>query len=568
MTSLVRAHRELALLAIIAFSSCDRDSSTEVEHEAFARLHFTDVTAASGIDIVTTSGNDPSTQIVEVKGGGLALIDFDLDGDRDIFVPNGATLDAPDSGPGARLLRNDGGMRFTDVTEVAGITHRGWSFGVAVGDIDGDHDDDIFIACLGPDVLLRNRGDGTFEDVTEASGLGDPGWGTDAVFGDLDQDGDLDLFVTRYIDFDLDDPPPPARFKGIEVLNGPRGLVPLADIAYENVGNGVFRRYEGPGALGSIEPAYGLNAVLLDVTGDGRLELLVGNDSQANDLYRNVSTDGRGFLFEEMGLRSGLATNLNGYEQATMGIAVADVNDDSLPDFFTSNFSSDMNTLHVSTGSGTYDDRTRQYGLGLVSRPYLGWASGFFDFDHDGDEDLLIFNGHVYPQATLATMDSDYAQPALLMERVGDRFVRVEVAGALAQPHRDRSALFDDLDGDGDIDVVVSELNGPVRLLSNDGALGDWITVELFDERPGVSNGHAVGAKIDFQAEGFNAHRWVLGGGPFQSTWSPIVHAAIPGGPDQVSLRIMWPDGAVHTLDVALNKHVRIRRTEEGIRVE
>ena len=333
--------------------------------------------------------------------------------------------------------------RFTDVTEVSGISHTRWSFGTAVGDIDADGFDDIFIACYGPDVLLRNRGDGTFEDVSPAVGVGDPGWSTSAAFGDLDLDGDLDLFVTRYVDFDVTSPVPPARFKGIEVVNGPRGLDSLSDLFYENQGDGTFRLH-GPGdALGELQPSYGLNVAILDLNDDGLIDVLVGNDSQANDLYLNESNSDEGLVFRESGLMSGLAHDLNGYDQATMGMAVADVDGDETPDVFTSNFSSDSNTMHVSSGSGFFDDRTRQFGLALVSRPFLGWASGFFDFDHDGDEDLLVVNGHVYPQATRATMDSEYEQPILLMEREGRRFRRIQPEGAIGEP---QSCLGQNLD--------------------------------------------------------------------------------------------------------------------------
>lgn len=555
------------MVGVASLFRCGQEPAAEPERTE-GRLHFTDATSSSGLDARTVSGVDPSTQILEVKGGGLALIDYDGDGDRDVFVPNGATLGNPHEGPGAMLFRNEGGMRFTDVTEASGITHRGWSFGTAVGDVDGDGHQDIFIACFGPDVLLRNRGDGTFEDITARSGLGDPGWATSAAFGDLDADGDLDLFVARYIEFDPANPPPNSMFKGVEVLNGPRGLVPLVDLAYENLGDGTFRRIKEAGALGAMAPSYGLNVLLVDFDGDARIDVLVGNDSAGNHVYRNATTEDSGLSFEEIGFASGLATNVNGYEQATMGIAVTDLNDDGHPDIFSSNFSSDMNTMHVSLGDFTYQDATRQYGFGVSSRPFLGWASGFFDFDHDGDEDLLVFNGHVYPQATMALMDSDYAQVPLFMESVGGRFELVAPAGVMAEPRRDRSAVFDDLDGDGDIDVLVAELNGPVRVLRNDGAMGHWATVELADERPGIANSSGIGSALTFKAGDWTARRWVLGGGPFQSTWSPVVHVGLPGEPGAVFVEVTWPDGVTTAMELETNRHSRIRRTPDGIEVE
>jgi hypothetical protein len=502
----------IALLALLA-AGCERDRAAP--DVAVTPFRFTDVTAASGLDLVTTSGRTPATQILEVTGGGLALIDYDGDGDLDVFVPNGATMDDPENGPGCRLFENRGSMTFRDVTTDAGITLRRWAMGVAVGDYDGDGHDDLYVTCYGPNVLLRNTGDGCFEDVTDAAGVGEPGWSTAAAFGDLDGDGDLDLYVANFVEFDVGTPPGKSRFKGIEVFIGPTGLTAQHDVLYENLGDGAFRDVTAQAGCRAVRPSYGLGTVILDFTGDGRQDIFVGNDSMANFLFVNQG----GLAFVDEGLSTGVASSGNGSNQATMGIGIADVDRNGWPDLFTTNFANDINTLHTNKDGRFFDDATRRFGLGMTSYPYLGWACGFYDLDHDGDEDLLLFNGHVYPHATRATMVSDYRQPPLLFAREGPRFSLVTDASAgpwLKATHCDRSAAFGDLDHDGDIDVVVGERGGPVRVLRNEGAGPGWLIVELA--------GNALGSRIKLSAGELTQTRWVYSGGSFLSASARAAH--------------------------------------------
>ena len=509
------------------------------------RLH--DATATSGLDLVTTSGGTPSRAILEVKGGGLVLIDYDRDGRLDLFVPNGATLEHPEEGPGARLFRNEGELHFRDVTAASGITHRRWSFGGASGDLDGDGFDDLVIACHGPNVVLRNRGDGTFEDVSAASGLTDDAWTTSLALADLDSDGDLDLYEVNYVDFDPAAPPPPARFKGVEVLAGPRGLPAAADRVYENRGDGTF--IDRTAEAGFDVPAgYGLNLAIADFSDDGMPDIFVGNDSQPNRYFEQVEP----WRFNERGLASGAAVNFEGTAQATMGVALGDVDGNGRPDLFTSNFSSDTNTLHLDLDGQLFDDRTAAFGLSAPSRPLLGWASGFFDFDHDGREDLLVVNGHVYPQASAETMDSEYAQPPLLFHREPARFERLVSAGEWAmEPHVDRTAVFADFDDDGDIDVVIGELNGPLRLIANDAnpASDRWLRVRLRDDRPGIGNRHGVGAVVDLEDGERGQRRWLWAGGPFQSNLANEAHFGFPSPTGPLALVVRWPDGERSRID-------------------
>jgi hypothetical protein len=526
--------------------------------EPRGRLHFADATATSGVDMVLTSGRVPPTQILEITGGGLALFDADRDGDLDLFVPNGAFLDAPQAGPGARLYANEGGLRFRDVTREAGIDYHGWGMGVAVGDVDGNGFDDIYVAAFGPDVLLL--GDGRrFVDATARAGLGDPSWGAATAFGDLDGDGDLDLYVANYLEFDPRRPPGPGVFRGRSVFGGPRGVKAAPDHLYENVGGGRFRDASASSGIAAAKPSYGLGVAILDFDGDGKQDVFVGNDSMPSFLWMNRGA----FRFADRALEAGLALNGDGEAQATMGIAVGDVNGDGRPDVFTTNFSDDTNTLRVSLPGGAlaFDDRTRQYNLGEVSRSFLGWATGFFDFDHDADEDLVVFNGHVYPEATPETMNSTWRQTPLLFERRGARFERVaaEDAGAwLGRAHVDRSAAFGDLDGDGDVDMVVAELNGKVRFLENDGARGHFLLVEL--EQPGVGNARGLGSRVVLRQEGVAQTRWILSGGSFQAASSPLAHFGLSSGAP-VDLEVSWPDGARQAVaGVAVDRRVVVRR--------
>ncbi|MBL9147154.1 MAG: CRTAC1 family protein [Phycisphaerae bacterium] len=523
-------------------------------------IRFTDITKDSGLDVTMTSGGTPSTQILEVKGGGLALIDYDNDGDFDLFVPNGATLADTERGPGARLFRNDstpGAIRFVDVTAASGIAHTRWSFGSAVGDIDGDGFDDLVIACYGPNVVLRNKGDGTFEDISAASGIRGNAetrkWSTAAALADIDADGDLDLYLVNYLEFDAASNPPRANFRGLQVIPGPKGFTGQADRLYRNDGKGVFTDITESSGIGKAPPSYGLNVAVLDLSGDGKPDIFVGNDSQKNFLFINRSADGT-IAFDEVGLRAGIATNMEGLEQATMGIGIADVDGNGRADVFTTNFSSDTNTLHLNLDGKFFDDRTAQFNLAAVSRPLVGWAPGFFDFDHDGDEDLLVVNGHVYPQASKQSMDSEYEQRPLLMERRGKRFEPLASAGAWTlEPRRDRTALFADLDRDGDVDILIGELNGRVRVIRNDHALADapqkdWIVVVPRDVRPGVGNRHAVGSLLTVRTTGADGkeltqRRWLWGGGPFMSNLAPEFHVGIPAGTTAIAVELTWPDG-------------------------
>ncbi len=534
-------------------------------------LHFTDVTRTSGVDVIMVSDRVSARELIESTGTGLALVDHDGDGDLDIFVPNGATIDHPSQGAGASLHENLGDMRFRDVTAESGITFAGWGMGVAVGDVDGDARDDLFIACFGSNVLLRNAGKGRFEDMTAEAGVaGRPvkgggeigrGWSTGCAFGDVDGDGDLDLYVANYVEFNPAMRPKPAHFLGIETFRGPMSLRGVPDELYLNRGDGTFEDVSDTWGITAPDASYGLGAVILDLDGDGAAEIFVGNDSERNFLFDDAGGDvasapGAARKLVDRGLLSGVALSGTGKNQATMGIAIGDVDGDGLPDLFTSNFSSDANTLYQNVNGQLYDDATSRYGLFTQSRVYLGWSTSFCDFDNDGDEDLLVVNGHIYPHATMETMDSEARQPPLLFARGAKRFERVlgETGGAwLDEARNDRNAALGDLDGDGDVDLVIGELGGRVRLLRNDSTgPGAGLVVELSDTRPGTGNHRGLGSRLELRvtggaADGSVQRRWIYSGGGYQTASGAFAHFALPADAEGLELSVTWPDGETTT---------------------
>ena len=550
----------ITLFALLALpTACSHEAAQPANAPPEARLTFQDVTATSGLDMLQTAGRSPATQLPEVKGTGLALIDYDNDGDLDVFVPNGAYLNAPDKGPGCRMFQNLGGMKFRDVTAELSLDYHGWGMGTAIGDADGDGFDDIYIAAFGADVLLHNDAGQKFSDMTTAAGLGNTRWATAATFGDIDGDGDLDLYVVDYIRFDAANPYPSERFHGVPVFAGPVGKPCDADILYVNDGKGRFTDISAESGITGPKPSAGLGVAIFDADCDGRQDIFVGNDSMPNFLFRNLGAN----KFEDVGTSSGIALNGDGAAQATMGIALADVNGDGKPDVFTTNFANDTNTLHISAKDGLFfSDRTSQYGLGQISRPYLCWATAFHDFDLDGDEDLVVFDGHVYPNATRETMDSTYAQVPLLFERRGERFERVETSPAnvwLGQEHADRSAVFGDLDSDGDVDMIVGGVNQKLRVLAND-AHGNWLAVELVDERAAVGNRHGLGARVVLSQSAAVQTRWIVAGAGYQSASTTLAHFGLTRA-SASSVEVTWPDGHVQrSEDVAPNQRFVLRR--------
>ena len=519
---------------ILLLCSCSQDVAEQ------KRIQFKEIdTTLTPI----TCGHEPQTSILEVNGCGIALFDYDNDGDADLFV-----LSHDEQGR-CNLYANEStvhSIEFRDVTVDSGIQLTGMPMGVAVGDVNGDAFDDLYVTCFGANKLLMNQGDGTFKEQASVAKVDDEGWGTSASFGDLDGDGDLDLYVCNYLEFDIDNPPALATYKGLEVLGGPHGLPPQHDIVYENLGDGTFARANQKWGFAS-QAAFGLNVAILDLNGDGKQDVYVGNDSMANSLYLN-----QGETFVDAGFHSGAATNGEGSMQATMGIAVGDVDGDNLPDLFSTNFSSDSNTLHVNSTSGFFDDRTNQYGLGLMSRVLLGWTCAFQDFDGDGHDDLVILNGHVYPNATIETMDSNRFQPLTIMMRLGSRFVETH---CIEGEFDDRAGVFGDLDGDGDIDMVIAPRHGAIRVYEN---MSEPLNTLQLTLQGSGQNTKGLGAKVTVRMNnGSTKTKWNHDGSGFQSSMSVPLLFTFPNDASPESIDIVWADGQTQSEEVVgLQMHI------------
>jgi hypothetical protein len=526
---------------------------------------FAEIAAPAGLDVVHVGGGATADWLIDTLGSGGAWIDYDGDGDADLYLAQGATEAAPAGGPPDRLLRNDGTIdgvpRFTDLTRAAGLGDKRWSFGAAVGDYDGDGDADLYLCNWGPNRLYRNNGDGTFTDVAPAAGVAHAGWSVSAAWADADRDGDLDLFVVNYVDWSFERYPrrgeadspgnPPFKWKDVEVAVGPRGLEPERDVYFRNDGDpdgdGVPRFTDATRAAGFTlrEAAYGLAARFFDADDDGDADLYVANDSVANHFFVN---DGTG-RFVERGVLAGLAYNEQGHEQASMGIGVADFSGDGRLDLAVTNFSHDHDTLYRNDGAGQFTDVSFATGIGGVTYLTLSWGIEFWDLDHDGLEDSLLAHGHVYPQVEERDLGVTFRQRNRVFRHgPPGRFVEA-TAGAgpgLAPVKSSRALLPVDLEGDGDMDFVVTNLNDTPDLLRNDGAAAHWLEVRLAGT--GV-NRDGVGARVIVEAGGSRQVRELTTTGSYASAHLPVAHFGLGATRRVDRLEVRWPSGVVSVAD-------------------
>jgi hypothetical protein len=510
-----------------------------------APVVFEDRTAGSGLETFRhRSGSPEKTNILDVPSGGVALVDFDNDGWLDIYLVNGSTraaLRGEEPAPRAALFRNNHNLTFTDVTDRAGVANSAWGFGVAAGDFDNDGWIDLYVTNRGPNRLYRNNHDGTFTDVAERMGVAAGGWSTCASFGDYDGDGRLDLFVPGYAEETPDSKPASdtaCLYRGERVMCGPRGLRGAPDWLFRNAGD---RFVDVTARAGVRDTAgyYGFASAWIDVDEDGHLDLLVVNDSTPNYFYRNAG----GGTFKEIGFSSGFAVNEDGRDQAGMGLALGDYDNDGRVDAYITNFSDDSNTLRRNLGDAAFADVTSALRLRTPTIPFLGWGTGFLDYDNDGWLDLFVANGHVYPQVDRFDWGMTWAQRPLLFRNLrGTRFEEVPAAtgSGLAAVLPARGAAFGDLDNDGRIDIVINNHDRRPTLLRNVLQGGHWISIALAGA---ASRRDAIGAVVTVEAGAQRLRRDVLSGGSYCSQSDLRAHFGLGQTTRIDRIVVRWPGG-------------------------
>ncbi len=516
-------------------------------------VRFAEVGTAAGLRFELRSGGQVKNYIVEAKGGGGAFLDYDGDGWLDIYLVNGSRLKGySDSAPTNALYRNLGDGTFEDRTRSAGVGDAGWGMGCAVADYDQDGDLDLYVTNYGPNILYRNEGQGRFRDVGQTAGVDRAGWSTGASFGDYDLDGDLDLYVAQYLHFAPERVPPRGgMWKGVLVFAGPSGLPGAQDVLYRNEGQGRFRDVTRQAGVSQRTPTYGLSALFCDYDQDGDPDLYVANDSAPNFLYRN---EGNG-QFRDVGVEAGAALSAEGGAQAGMGIAYGDCDGDGDGDFLVTHFEDDYNTLYRNRSDGTFAVASAEVGLAAPSLPHLAFGACFFDYDNDQDQDLFVANGHVYPQMRHLNPDG-YAEPNQLFANQGQagayRFSEV-AAGDLSRPAVSRGVAKGDYDNDGDVDVLVCNLDGPPHLLRNDGGnQRNYLSLRLVGT---ASNRDGIGARVSVVSGGVEQIAERVSGGSFLSHSDGRVHFGLGANTVAERVEIHWPSGRGQRLeDVPANQ--------------
>ncbi|MFN0205473.1 MAG: CRTAC1 family protein [Planctomycetota bacterium] len=558
--------RVLLFISILSFACSKGEPANSAA--AFERVS----TERTGVLHPTISGDARRWYIPESNGNGAAWIDYDSDGDFDLFVGNGCEVNYADGGKRFEILRkttshlykNNLNFRFADVTEEAGVACREWVNGVATGDIDGDGAPDLYLANFGADVLYKNIGGPDklkhgFADATQAAGIVNLKWSASAAFGDADNDGDLDLYVANYVEFDPERPPADGRrniINGVEVAWGPEKENPgmnigAPDVYFKNSGNGIFTNSTRESGFELKAPLCSYAVIFSDVNRDGWQEVLVANDGQPCNLFMNQKNG----TFREEGEARGFALSADGKATAAMGLCAEDYDFDGDMDIFRTNFDMEANSLHVNDGNGYFTDRAAEAGLAAPSVDRLGWACGFVDFENDGDLDLIVSNGHVYPQAELIGMhpflqtqqfyEASESAPGKIVYKDITPSIDSSVSGKAAG----RSFAFCDLDLDGALDFVMIQIDEPPKIIRNKtAARGAWLSVVL---RGSKSNRDGIGARVSVTSGSRTWTREMRTASGLYSSHAPQLHFGL-GATKQIDrIRVQWPSGAVQTIEGA-----------------
>jgi enediyne biosynthesis protein E4 len=520
-------------------------------HSANDGDFFTDITQQSKLNFVHDPRVSGKYFFPEVMGSGCALFDYDNDNDLDIYLVSGTQN---------HLFQQKDGGTFEDVTNASDLGDTGFGMGVAIADIDNDGDLDVFVTNYGPNQLYRNNGNGTFSNITQQSGINTEGWSTSAVFFDYDRDGFLDLYIARYVKVN------PAVIctdrAGRKDYCGPDGYEAEPDLLYRNNGNHTFTNVSASAGI-DRHPRKGLGVLTGDFNFDGYMDLYVANDREPNTLWINQK-NGR---FQDMSLQLGVAVNALGRSEASMGIAIGDVNEDGKQDLFVTNLRDETNTLYVNKGALGFQDESISSGLGLPSLPFTGFGTGFFDFNQDGNLDVAIVNGRVTRGALLTKNQppqywDPYMEPGLLFENFGNaRFKNIRSTSFTSVLENARGLAFGDIDNDGDIDFLINNCGGAARLLRNDFApKGHWLIIRAFDP---ALNRDSYGAKISISAAGKNFTRWVSPAYSYLSSNDPRVHFGL-GSATSADIQVVWPDGKTESFGSVKGDQILTLRKGSG----
>jgi hypothetical protein len=544
-------HRTLILLAVFSIlfggvlaglyaQSLDGENAPEVI--------FVDVAENAGLTALNVWGGvDTKRYIIEAKGSGLGFIDYDNDGWIDIYVTNGIRFGetyTAETAPISHLYKNNRDGSFTDVTTAAGVGRTGWQTGVCVGDYNNDGWDDLYAGFWGHSVLFQNSGDGTFTDVTREAGLytEEVKWGSGCTWVDYDRDGDLDLYTANYIELDVDKVPAPGEnadciWKGIPVPCGPRGLPGAADVLYRNRGDGTFTDVSEQSGIASAGPGYAITSVSADFNNDNWPDIYVAVDSEPSLLFSN-NQDG---TFEEVGVLAGCGYSGDGRVQAGMGIGVGDFNCDGWLDIFKTNFQDETCNLYQSNGDGTFTDVIAVAGIGRNTQ-YVNWGAGFVDYDNDAWVDILYVTGHVYPRVDRHNVDTSLKTPRIVYRNLGNgkfRDVSAQMGPGVAQRFASRGCAFGDYDNDGDVDVVVLNMNDRFSLLRCDGGNeNSWIKLKLIGTH---CNRSAIGARVRVVTGDHSQIREVRSGGSVMSQDDLRLHFGLAQAETVDLIEVRWP---------------------------